>query len=693
MNKHLLYICIFSSIYHTAFADDQVLPTISLQSQPNTQTYSDYQSNTSTRTPTSIQETPQEVIIINKNILNDIQATRLSDGLDIAGIGRGNNFGGQGLTTYTVRGFTSGEYFKNGFPINRGYPNSPDSNTIEHIDIIKGPAATLYGRTDPGGTFNIVSKAPQNKQSTELGALIDSEGLFRSTLDTTGPLSKTFSYRLNAMSETGDTYREGVRTKRWDISPVLQWQPSDQTKLILEADFLRNQHPLDRGFTRYTGQSKTNFDSSTNWWESGKDRNELTNSNDMVQLRLEQTLSPNWKLNIGGQYLKGDLQGYAVEAYGLKANTSGNVITRNYNWRHLSWEDKDLQVNITGQFDLFNMQHTLISGVELEEYDYRSFIIRSPKSANFDLNINQPTLGQTLPALTNVTTHDHETLKSQAYFVQDQIALSSQLKALLGLRYETYKDNYTDFLASSGWTASEDALIPRFGLIFTPNNDFSLYTSISKSFKPNTGADRFGKGFSPETGMSYELGSKWQIIPNRLNADVAVYYTKKENVLTLDPLDTTKSIAAGEVSSKGFDFNITGQITDSFKIIGNYAYVDAAVLKDNTLKKGTHLANIPKNSLNILAMYDIQLGQLNGLSLGINQHFIDRRKGLTSNTSYDMPAYATTDLLATYKATENLKFSLNIRNLFDKNYDSSAFNMYVYPGQGRNAQFGVTYKF
>lgn len=113
MNKHLLYICIFSSIYHTAFADDQVLPTISLQSQPNTQTYSNYQSNTSTRTPTSIQETPQEVIIINKNILNDIQATRLSDGLDIAGIGRGNNFGGQGLTTYTVRGFTSGEYFKN----------------------------------------------------------------------------------------------------------------------------------------------------------------------------------------------------------------------------------------------------------------------------------------------------------------------------------------------------------------------------------------------------------------------------------------------------------------------------------------------------------------------------------------------------------------------------------------------------
>ncbi|MCF9045832.1 TonB-dependent siderophore receptor [Acinetobacter nectaris] len=693
MAKHLLYICIVSSIYNTAYAENQVLPTISIQSQSNTQTYSSHQSSTATRTNTSIQDTPQEVIVINKNILNDIQATRLSDGLDIAGIGRGNNFGGQGLTTYTVRGFTSGEYFKNGFPINRGYPNSPDSNTIERIDIIKGPAATLYGRTDPGGTLNIVSKTPKNKQSTELGALIDSEGLFRSTLDTTGPLSQTFSYRLNAMSETGDTYRDGVKTKRWDISPVLQWQPSDQTKVILEADFLRNQHPLDRGFTRYSGQSKTSFDPSTYWWESGKDRNNLTNSNDMIQLRLEQALSPNWKLNVGGQYLKGDLAGYAVEAYGLKPNTNGNVITRNYNWRHLSWEDKDFQANFTGQFDLFNMQHTLIAGIELEEYDYRSLIIRSPKTANFDLNINQPTLGQTLPALTNITTRDHEKLRSQAYFIQDQIALSSQLKTLLGLRYETYKDKYTDFLTSSSWMANEDAFIPRLGFIYTPNDDLSIYTSASKSFKPNTGADRFGKGFTPETGVSYEIGSKWQIIPNRLNMDATVYYTKKNNVLTLDPVDTTKSIAAGKVSSKGIDLNITGQITDAFKIIGNYAYVDASVVKDNTLKKGTRLANIPKNSLNILAMYDIQSGQLDGLSLGINQHFIDRRKGLTSNTSYDMPAYATTDLVATYKASENLKFSLNIRNIFDKNYDSSAFNMYVYPGQGRNAQLGVTYKF
>ncbi|WP_407926571.1 TonB-dependent siderophore receptor [Acinetobacter baretiae] len=691
LTKHLLHLCILSSIYSTTYANDHVLPTISTQATSD-QYYSS-QSSSATRTQTPIRDTPQEIIVIHKNALDDIQATRLSDGLDLVGIGRSNNFGGQGLTSYTVRGFTSSEYFKNGFPINRGYPNAPDRQTIQRIDVLKGPAATLYGRTDPGGTFNMVSKSPNAQRATEIGILLDNEGLIRTSLDTTGPLTQTLNYRFNGLIENGDTYRDDVKTKRWNISPVIEWKPSEQTKVILETDFLRNKHPLDRGFTRYSGQSNQHFDSSRYWWESGKDRNSLTNNNDMLQLRLEHDINPNWKINLGGQYLNGDLQGYAVEAYGLKPNTNGQVITRNYNWRRLSWQDKDLQFNITGQFNLFNMQHTLITGVEFEKYSYRSFIIRSARSAAFDLNVNQPLLGQPLPALTNITSNDHETLNSQAYFIQDQITLSAPLKALLGLRYEQYKNNYSNALTSSGWSTKERAFTPRFGLNYALNDALNIYTSVSKSFKPNTGSDRFGRGFTPETGISYEIGSKWQAIPNQLSIDGTIYYTQKKNVLTLDPMDNTKSVAAGTVESKGFDFNITGYLTERLKVIGNYAYVDASVDQDNSLKKGTRLANIPKNSLNILTIYDVSSQVLDGLSIGINQHFIDRRKGTTANVSYDMPAYATTDLLATYNMSKNLNFNLSIKNIFNKKYDSSGFNMYVYPGQGTNAQLSAKYTF
>ncbi|WP_171458303.1 TonB-dependent siderophore receptor [Acinetobacter sp. ANC 4910] len=683
----------------SVFASDQIsaLPTISLQatsaSEDTDQTYKVRTASSATRTNTSLKETPQAVTVVPKAVLKDIQATRLSEALDVAGVGRANNFGGQGLTTFTSRGFSSGEYYRNGFPINRGYPNAPDSSTVERVEVLKGASSSLYGRGDPGGTFNVVSKTPQTEQKTTLGLTVDEEGLYRGTLDNTGALTqnKSLTYRLNLVGENGDTYRDHVDSKRWNIAPVLQWTPSDATKLTLEADFLRNQHALDRGFTRYDGQQKTSFDSSNYWWESGKDRNHLYNNNDMLQFRVEHALNDAWKLNIGTQYLNGNLHGYAVEANGVKANTNGEVITRNYNWRNLDWIDKNFQANVVGNFNLFNFQHTLIAGIELEDYDYKSYIIRSKD--NFDLNINQPYNTQPLPELVNVTTNDREQLKSQAFFVQDQIRITDRLNTLIAMRFENYKQDYSNFVNSTSWSTNNNAFIPRIGLTYDLTDQFTLYSNISKSFKPNSGADRNNQGFDPEEGISYEIGSKYALLDNQLSLDTAIYYTKKENVLTLDPLDSTKSVAAGEVTSKGVDLSLVGNITPAWKIIGNYSYVDAAVSKDNTLAKGTRLANIPQDSFNLLGIYEFKSGALNGLGLGINQRYVGSRKGQTANSTYDMSSYATTDLISYYDWNKDVRLSFDIKNIFNKEYDDSAFNRYIYPGQPRTAKLGITYNF
>lgn len=681
------------------FASDQIitLPSITLQATGATEdtekAYKVSSASSATRTNTSLKETPQAVTVVPKAVLKDIQATRLSEALDVAGVGRANNFGGQGLTTFTSRGFTSGEYYRNGFPINRGYPNAPDSSTVERVEVLKGASSSLYGRGDPGGTFNVVSKTPQAERKTTLGLNVDEEGLYRGTVDTTGALTedKSLTYRLNLMGENGDTYRDNVDTKRWNIAPVLQWTPSDATKLTLEADFLRNQHALDRGFTRYDGQQKTSFDSSDYWWESGKDRNRLYNNNDMLQFRIEHALNEAWKLNVGTQYLNGNLHGYAVEANGVKANTNGEVITRNYNWRNLDWIDKNFQANVVGNFNLFNLQHTFISGIELEDYDYKSYIIRSRDS--FDLNINQPYNTQPLPELVNVTTNDREQLKSQAFFVQDQIRITDRLNTLIAMRFENYKQDYSNFVNNSSWSTDNNAFISRVGLTYDLTDQLTVYSNISKSFKPNSGADRNNQGFDPEEGISYEIGSKYALLDNQLSFDTAMYYVKKENVLTLDPLDSTKSIAAGEVTSKGIDLSLVGNITPAWKIIGNYSYVDAAVSKDNTLAKGTRLANIPQDSFNLLSIYEFKSGALNGLGLGVNQRYVGSRKGQTANSTYNMESYATTDLISYYDWNKDVRLSFDIKNIFNKEYDDSAFNRYVYPGQPRTAKLGITYSF
>lgn len=528
-----------------AFADTNnsstTLATIKIKAQQaSDQTYKVDSSSSATRSEIALQDTPQSVSMVTQKVIEDIGATRLVEALDLAGgVTRANNFGGQGLTGFNMRGFTSGEFYRNGFPINRGYPNAPDSNTIERVDVLRGPSSSLYGRGDPGGTFNLISKTPKSEQQTTLGAQLSSEGLYRTTVDTTGtvPDAENIGYRLNVIAEGGDSYRDHVESKRYGIAPVIQWQATDATKVTFEADILRNQHPLDRGHTRYPTQKSFNSSPETYLWETGKYYNRLYNDNNMTQLRVEHDLGNDWKLNAGVQYLNGKLHGYAVEANGIQ--NDGETLGRNYNYRELKWQDTDAQINLTGNFQLLGLAHTLVTGLEYENYDYKSYIIRSSGDiGSYPINIYNPVLGQPLPELNRVTTHDRENLKTTALFVQDQIGLNERLSALLGLRFEHYEHDYKNLLPNTtNWNTSHDAFIPRLGLVYKASDDLSLYGNAAKSFKPNTGASRNGEGFDPEEGTAYELGFKWQALDNMLSIDSAIFYANKENVLTLDPVD------------------------------------------------------------------------------------------------------------------------------------------------------------
>ncbi|HCU41479.1 MAG TPA: TonB-dependent receptor, partial [Acinetobacter nosocomialis] len=470
-------------------------------------------------------------------------------------------------------------------------------------------------------------------------------------------------------------------------------QASDMTKVTFEADILRNQHPLDRGQTRYAGQKSFISSPDTYLWETGKDNNRLYNDNNMAQLRVEHELGNDWKLNAGVQYLNGKLHGYAVEANGIQ--NDGETLSRNYNYRELKWQDTDAQINLTGKFQFLGLANTLVTGLEYENYDYKSYIIRSSGDVgSYPINIYNPVLGQPLPELYRVTTHDRENLKTTALFLQDQVDLNERLSALLGLRFEHYEHDYKNLLPNTAnWNTSHNAFIPRLGLVYKASDDLSIYSNAAKSFKPNTGASRNGDGFDPEEGLAYELGFKWQALDNMLSIDSAIFYANKENVLTLDPVDSVYKVAAGEVRSRGIELNIAGQITPAWKIIGGYVYTDAEVTKDNSLQKGTALANIPKNSFNLLNIYEFQNGPLQGLGLGINQKYIDKRAGQTAISTYTMKGYAVTDLVSYYQATPKLRLNLDVKNIFDRVYDESAFNLYAYPGESRTVQLGISYTF
>ncbi|MDP9527616.1 TonB-dependent siderophore receptor [Pseudomonas protegens] len=706
MRRTLLSICVLQALSSTSWAEQaQVKPsTLELdtadvigtatyeRADGPVQGYRATRSASATRTDTSIHETPQSISVVAKDAVEDLGATRLQDALDYAGgVGRANNFGGQGLTTFTVRGFTTGEFYRNGFPINRGYPNMPDANTIERLEVLRGPATMLYGRGDPGGTFNVVSKQPLPERTVILGSQLNDQGMKRGTLDASGPLDEDgrLAYRLNVVGEGGDTFRDHVDTERYGVTPVLSWQVSDATRLIFEGDFMRNNAPLDRGVTRYAKQIGS---ASRDSFFGEKDVGKLHNDNNMAQLRFEHLLSDDWTLGGGVQWLDGSLKGNAVEANGIAAD--GRTLGRNFNYRKLEWTDRDVQLNLTGHFDTAGLQHTLLTGIEHEDYDYQSIIQRSSGAVGaYPIDLFDPVYGQPRPALTRTPTHDKENLKTYAAFVQDQVALTDKLKVLAGARFERFEHDYETYVpGGKSWQASDNAVTPRIGVSYDLTETLALYADTARSFKPNTGASRLGGGFAPEKGKSYEMGIKWEALDQQLSVDAAIYQIEKRNVLTADPVDSTFSVAAGEVRSRGLDVNVAGNLTPEWRVIGGYAYVDAEVTKDNVLRSGTRLLNIPKNSFSLLNMYEFQDGMLKGLGLGGGLKYVDERAGQTANTGFSMGSYTVVDLLGFYKVNDKVRLNLDLKNLFDRDYEEGAFgNVYAYPGAPRTLQVGIAY--
>ncbi len=651
-------------------------------------------SASATRTDTPLHETPQSVSVVTREAIEDSGATRLQDALDYAGgVGRANNFGNQGLTGFTIRGFNTGEFYRNGFPINRGFPNAPDAYNIERIEVLRGPAATLYGRSDPGGTFNVVSKQPQAERQVTIGSQFNDQGMKRGTLDATGAVDEAgkLTYRLNLVGEGGDTFRDHVETERYGVTPVLSWQLSDATRITLEADVMRNNHPMDRGLPHFPGQIGTPA-RETNAWGKGSD-NLLHNDNDMVQLRFEHWLNNDWTLAGGVQYLEGTMKGNAVEGNALQSD--GRTLGRNFNWRKLEWDDLDVQLNLTGHFNALGLDHTLITGVEYEDYDYDVIIRRSAAGAGaYPVDIFDPQLDQPRPALTRTPANDHENLETRAVFLQDQVDITDRLKALVGVRFEHYEQDYQNRLpGTTGWSTEDNATTPRAGLIYQLTDSLNLYANASRSFRPNNGASRQGDGFDPEQGKAYELGVKWQSLDQLLSVDAAIYHIVKQSVLTVDPVDPTFQVATGEARSRGFDLNIAGNLTPEWKAIGGYAYVDAEVTEDSTVPDGTRLANVPRNSFSLLNMYEFQNGLTKGLGLGMGVKYVDDRAGKTLPESFEMQDYTVVDLLSYYQVNEHLRLNLDLKNIFDEEYEEGAYLNYAYPGAPRTVQAGFNYTF
>ncbi len=659
------------------------------------------QSVSATRTDTPLREVPQSVVVVPREVLEDAGATRVDTALDLAGVGRANNFAGLGLSEFTIRGFATGEYYRNGFPINRGYPNSPDIVSIERIEVLKGPSAFLYGRGDPGGTFNIVSKQPMAERSFAIGTQYGSYNQKRSTFDATGALNAdgTVTARITGAVEDNGSFRDFVSGDRYYIAPAIAWQMTPDTRITLDTEFISTSTSFDRGVVPVYGDLRV-VPRNRNIGEPGLPP--FRNDNALGQLRVEHKFDQDWVLNAGAQLLGGNIAGDAIQMQGLPI--AGPIRNRTFDHRELTWSDLDLQINLAGKFETGFLRHTLLMGLEYDTYRYREVINRSvPGTYPFALDILNPRYGQPLPPLTFLGSNLLENTESFAGFIQDQIDITPRLHALVGVRVENIDLVSTTYATKEGTlnpagvttNKNETAATPRFGLTYDLFDFLSVYGSYARSFKPNTGTDRNFRPFDFQKGEGYELGAKFELLEGRLSATAALFDIARTNVLVPDTANQNFNVAAGEIRSRGFDLSFAGYLAPGWSVFGTYAYVDAIVSRGNeNVPAGSQVPNIPENTFALQSVYEFQDGWLRGLGLGGGVKFVGSRWSGSAAPIFKVPQYTIYNLISYYKITKDVRVYLNVENLTDEVYwDRTFSNRYAYPGTPLTILGGVAARF
>lgn len=652
-------------------------------------------------------EQPQAISRVPNAVLQDQQPRNLDDALrNISGVTQGNTLGST-QDTLMKRGFGDN---RDGSILRDGMSSIQGRNfnaTTDHIEVLKGPSALLYGVQDPGGVVNVVSKTPELKAQNELQSKLSSFAHGRdgydTTLDSTGPLGESgLAYRL-ILDHQDETYWRNFGVHREDlIAPSLAWY-GEQADIRVAYENREFVTPFDRGtaIDPVTGRPiKAPYDQRLD-----EHFNDMHGRSQLAKLDYGYRLDGGWQLRLSASYNQETYDAYQVRTTGV--NAAQGTITRSLDGT-LGSDSNDRQIftELSGDFNMLGLKHDLLFGVVDEHRLYfRSDLIRQASLGTFSY-VN-PVYGQE-PVPTKVSASDSDQsdrLRTEAVYARDSIHLTEQWTAVVGGRFLTY-DQYAGrgrpFHANTDINGS--AFVPSAGLLYHWAPEWSAYVSYSESLKPNSSiaplnassVQIIDSAIEPERATAWESGIKYERA-NGLSASIAIYDIRKRNILVSETLnDLPVSRNAGEVRSRGIELELSGRLSDTWEIIAAYAFTDAVVTQDPALK-GNRLQNVPRQSASFYLSHDF--GQWLGgkpLRMGGGPRYVSARPGDPAN-SFDLPAYTVTDAFARYDtriASHPVQLQLNINNLFDTHYYPSSVNRnLVSVGDPRQLVLSTTLRF
>lgn len=677
----LAFACLALTAHAQSDSASQTLPLVKVEGQR--EDYKAPETATGNRTATPTLQSPQSVQVVPRAVIEDQSALNLAEALrNVSGVQFDFGFNGSAMPLTILRGFPSvsmtamgpmsgaSTYFIDGSKL-AGVPINMAN--VQSVEVVKGPASVLYGRAEPGGLVNVVTKPIGTVSALSVEQTLGQYGLSRTALEASGSLNddRSLRGRVSASYYTADSIRDYVQDKLGAFSAALAWLPSTQTTVTATLDYSDQRYRTDYGVPAVGSRP-----ADLPWSRQFNDAPDLSFSKTTsLRLEVDHRLSAAWQvkgklLSLRSDTAEVDIAPYRVDlGAGMTPDAAcpgtGNPMCRYYfNVRPDGRYKLDqFNVDLIGKLEAGGLRHTVLLGIDAYSGRKTGTMYFQQVSA---VDINNPSLGHT-PALDLSVAMPMELEDRNRWtsvYVQDQVALGNGVFLTGGLRH----DRTSAIYAAPGTAPNKASFTtPRIGAVWQFAAHQSVYAQYQDAVSANNGRDtQTGAALKAERGKQYEVGHKAEFFDGRLTSTVALYELTKRNRAGQVPIADApyyNILTVGEARSRGLEWDVSGQVNRSLSLIASYAYTDTVVLTDPSYQ-GKKLANVARHAGSLWARYAID----SQWSAAAGVFAQGQREGDIANT-FQLPGYARVDAMLAYRfgwAGAKASLQFNVDNVFDR---------------------------
>jgi len=688
---------------HAAAADDAAadaptpLPKVTVVGEHESEGYLVENTRTATRTDTALVDVPHSVSVVTRELIQDQSMQGLADvARYVPGAGMAQGEGNR--DTIILRGNSStSDFFLDGVRDDVEYYR--DLYNLDRVEILKGPNAMIFGRGGAGGVVNRVSRQANWQPVREVTLQGGSWDNRRATFDAGDAISDGVAVRITGVYEDSESYRDDFELERKGVNPTVAFALGESTVLRVSYEYYDYDRVADRGIPSLAAPSLVDrpFRTSESTFFGDPDQSPTAATVNQGSITIDHAFNDQVQLRNRTVYADYDKFYQNVYAGGPVDPATGLVPLAAYNNQQLR-ENFFNQTDLTFSAQTGSVGHEFLVGMELGEQttdNVRMTGLFNGTDLAFLVPADDPNVSVPVtfaPTVTDNTNHGRATIA--AIYVQDQIQLTPNWLAVLGLRYDSFDMDFTDRRgAGVNIDTTDDLLSPRGGLIYKPAENVSLYASYSMTYVPRAGAQLSSlaitnEAFDPEEFENIEVGAKWDVNPS-LALTAALFQLDRKNVIIPDPANPTDPAASLLVDgqrTEGIELGISGRINESWSIQGGYAYQDGHLTED---LGGARLAQLPKHVATLWNRYDFTPAF--GVGLGV---IYQTDMFAAADNLVELPGFTRVDAGVYYTPNERLRLQLNVENLFDERYYPNAHNNNnITPGSPAAVRASVTASF